>query len=107
MCFHDSGLSEDVEVRLGQHNAGKSNFTKAKGPWTLIWTSDAVPLREARLLENKLKRQKGGNGLKQMIGLDPLQAHNPAKAGSWVQIPPPQPLYYSVRCSFSENYSES
>jgi putative endonuclease len=33
------GLSEDVSVRLGEHNAGASRWTRAKGPWQLVWTS--------------------------------------------------------------------
>ena len=64
------GLSEDVGVRLEQHNAGISKWTKAKGPWSLIWTSEAMSLGEARKLENHLKRQKGGNGLWKFIGLE-------------------------------------
>ncbi len=57
------GLSEDVQARLDRHNAGKSRWTKGKGPWFLLWTSEAMSLTEARKLENYLKRQKGGNGL--------------------------------------------
>ena len=71
-----------MKTRVGQHNAGESRFTKGKGPWSVIWTSEAMSLHEARLLENKLKRQKGGNGLKKLIGLPLYQAHNPAEAGS-------------------------
>jgi len=71
------GLSENVITRLGQHNAGLSKWTKGKGPWTLVWTSEAMSLSAARKLENQLKRQKGGDGL-QVI----LHAHNPAPAGS-------------------------
>ena len=71
------GLSENVIIRLGQHNAGLSKWTKGKGPWTLVWTSEAMSLSAARKLENQLKRQKGGDGLQSI-----LQAHNPAPAGS-------------------------
>ena len=71
------GLSENVITRLGQHNAGLSKWTKGKGPWTLLWTSEAMSLSAARKLENQLKRQKGGDGLQSI-----LQAHNPAPAGS-------------------------
>ncbi len=71
------GLSDDVERRLKQHNEGTSKWTKGKGPWSLFWVSAAMTLSEARNLENKLKRQKGGNGLAVL-----LEAHNPAAAGS-------------------------
>ena len=57
------GLSEDVNVRLGQHNAGLSQWTAKFRPWTLVWTSAPLTLSDARRLENLLKRQKGGAGL--------------------------------------------
>jgi len=59
------GVSSDVAVRLDQHNQGESKWTKGKGPWTLSWTSQATSLSDARKLENRLKRQKGGAGLRQ------------------------------------------
>ncbi len=63
------GLSEDVSRRLVDHNSGISKWTKHRGPWSLVWTSEAMSLREARKLENLLKRQKGGDGFYQMTGL--------------------------------------
>jgi putative endonuclease len=65
------GLSEDVSTRLQQHNEGISKWTKGKGPWKLLWTSQAMPLSDARKLENHLKKQKGGNGLRQYIAPHP------------------------------------
>ena len=66
--FH-IGLSEDVEIRLSQHNCGESKWTKLKGPWRLAWNGDQMPLSEARRLENLLKRQKGGDGFFRITGL--------------------------------------
>ncbi|MEZ5404721.1 MAG: GIY-YIG nuclease family protein [Verrucomicrobiia bacterium] len=63
------GLSENIEVRLAQHNNHQSRWTKNKGPWQLIWQSSSMTLSEARRLENKLKRQKTGKGFYQMTGL--------------------------------------
>ena len=60
---HYIGLSENVTQRLSQHNEGKSKWTAKHGPWKLIWTSRQMTLSDARKLENKLKRQKGGSGL--------------------------------------------
>ena len=57
------GVSSDVERRLAQHNAGVSRWTRGRGPWQLVWQSVPMSLGEARQLENRLKRQKGGNGL--------------------------------------------
>jgi len=57
------GITNDVERRLTQHNQGVSKWTRGKGPWTLDWTSTPRTLGEARVLENQMKRQKGGTGL--------------------------------------------
>jgi len=56
------GLSENVHLRLEQHNNGLSRWTKNKGPWEIFWQSSFMTLSDARKLENKLKRQKGGAG---------------------------------------------
>ena len=61
------GLSDDVARRVEQHNSGASKWTKTKGPWQLVWQSDELSLSEARKLENRLKRQKGGHGLFHLV----------------------------------------
>ena len=66
---HYIGLSEDVAVRLAQHNSGVSKWTKNRGRWVLVWTSLTLSLSEARKLENYLKRQKGGQGFYDFTGL--------------------------------------
>jgi len=61
------GLTENLERRLQQHNAGVSKWTKNRGPWKLVWQSEPMSLSDARKLENQLKRQKGGRGLDHII----------------------------------------
>ncbi len=61
------GLSENILRRLEQHNTGLSRWTKNKGPWEIFWESPFMSLSEARKLENKLKRQKGGAGLMTLL----------------------------------------
>ncbi|HEY1663199.1 MAG TPA: GIY-YIG nuclease family protein [Verrucomicrobiae bacterium] len=63
------GLSENVSIRLQQHNTGVSKWTRYRGPWVLIWTSIQMPLSDASKLEILLKRQKGGSGFYAMTGL--------------------------------------
>ena len=63
------GLSENPGARLEQHNAGVSQWTRGKGPWNMLWLSEPMELGQARKLENHLKRQKGGRGLQQFVGL--------------------------------------
>jgi putative endonuclease len=62
------GLSEDVSKRLEQHNQGISKWTRHRGPWSLIWTSESLSLSDARKLENRLKQQKGGVGFRFLTG---------------------------------------
>ena len=66
------GLSEDVSIRLQQHNSGISKWTRARGPWILRWKSEQMPLGDARKLEIRLKRQKGGAGFYALTGLTKL-----------------------------------
>jgi putative endonuclease len=61
------GLSQNPQARLLQHNSGISRWTKGKGPWTVVWISNPMNLTAARKFENKLKRQKGGLGLENLI----------------------------------------
>ena len=63
------GLTQDVALRLQQHNTGISTWTSSRGPWALVWTSHLLTLTDARKLENLLKRQKGGVGFYQRTGL--------------------------------------
>ena len=63
------GLSEDPQNRLLDHNEGVSKWTAKYGPWSIVWLSGHLTLSDARKLENKLKRQKGGSGLKTLRGI--------------------------------------
>jgi putative endonuclease len=63
------GLSDNVNRRIEQHNAGESRWTKSRGPWRLVWTSEAMSLSQARQLENRLKRQGRGSGFYSITGL--------------------------------------
>ncbi len=57
------GVTENVKLRLDQHNAGISKWTKRyAGTWKLVWTNEFQNLSDARKFENKLKKQKGGTG---------------------------------------------
>src|SRR3974377_1089830 len=63
------GLSENISLRLHQHNQGISKWTRKYRPWSLVWTSERLDLSEARRLETRLKRQKGGVGFRCVTGL--------------------------------------
>ena len=51
------GYSTDVDKRLDYHNSNKSDYTKNKGPWTLIFIKKFDAKSEALKFEKMLKRQ--------------------------------------------------
>ena len=63
------GVADDVARRLQQPNRGESRWTKARGPWRVVWQSQELALTEARKLENRLKRQGRGKGFYMIAGL--------------------------------------
>ena len=63
------GLTENLAVRVNQHNEGMSVWTRGKGPWKLVWTSSQLSLSAARRLEKRIKCQKGGVGFYRMTGI--------------------------------------
>ena len=63
------GLTENVEVRLEQHNSGVSTWTRNRGPWHLVWSKEFQSLSEAKHFETLLKKQKGGTGFFKLTGL--------------------------------------
>ena len=63
------GLSDNIAHRLDQHNLGVSKWTAKFRPWKLAWTSEQMSLTDARKLENRLKRAKGGNQFYAITGL--------------------------------------
>ena len=57
--IHDifyKGSTSDYERRLTEHNENKNEYTKAKGPWQLIFVQEFETKGEALIQEKKLKR---------------------------------------------------
>jgi putative endonuclease len=61
------GMSEDVEKRIKEHNAGKTKSTKGFRPWKLIFKLKAESRLDARRLEIYYKTGIGKEKLKQLI----------------------------------------
>lgn len=51
------GISELPEDRLIQHNQGKSDYTKRKRPWKLVYKKEHKDYQEARKHELWLKKK--------------------------------------------------
>jgi putative endonuclease len=63
------GLSDNVDRRRNEHDAGVAKWTRRKRPWKLAWQSNEMTLSDARKLENRLKRQGRGKGFYTITGL--------------------------------------
>ena len=49
------GMTENIELRLSQHNLGQNTSTKAYVPWMLIYKEQFETRIEARIKEKKFK----------------------------------------------------
>ena len=50
------GFTINYQRRLKQHNEGKSEFTKTKSPWKLVFVQQFESKTEALIHERKLKK---------------------------------------------------
>jgi putative endonuclease len=61
------GCTNNTENRLRQHNAGKSRYTKNKGPWLIRHTETYQSLKEARHREKQIKSWKKRAAVEKLI----------------------------------------
>ncbi len=58
-----TGFTENIIIRLEQHNAGISTFTSKGIPWEFIYSFEVNSISEARILEKEIK----GRGAKRFL----------------------------------------
>ena len=58
------GHTNNVELRLHQHNTGQSKWTKGKGPWRVIFLRPFASNLEANRFELYLKKLKNKGYIK-------------------------------------------
>ena len=61
------GLSQDLKRRVKEHNAGRSTFTAANGPWKLVYYEAFTNKIDAETEEKFLKIGKGRERLKYLL----------------------------------------
>ena len=71
------GLTTDLEIRLKDHNSGKTKSTKAFCPWKLVYFEKFDSLTEARDREKYFKTAVGRRFLIDKIG--PVVQRIPAR----------------------------
>ena len=64
------GSTEDVSLRLEQHNKGDSKSTKSYVPWELIRSEEYSDKTLALKREKFFKSGKGSRALKNLLGLN-------------------------------------
>lgn len=62
------GMTEDVERRLYEHNTGNAHSTRNKGPWKIVHVENELDRKSAWLRERQIKKYKGGEAFKKLIG---------------------------------------
>jgi len=62
-----SGMTQDIERRLAEHNSGKSRFTSALVPWKLIYKEEINGLENARKREKYFKSGAGRRLISKMV----------------------------------------
>ena len=62
-----TGMSEDVNRRLKEHNSGKSKFTKSYIPWEIVYTEKCESREEARRKEKYFKSAAGRKRIKHLL----------------------------------------
>ncbi len=60
------GMAKDIDLRLKEHNRGKSKYTKSFLPWKVIHFEFVGEAKAARKLEKYYKSTAGKNKLRKL-----------------------------------------
>lgn len=63
------GMTDNLERRLKEYNAGKSKFTKTYLPWKYVYTEELPDRQKAREREKYLKSGSGREHIKKILAL--------------------------------------
>ncbi|MEJ2285074.1 MAG: GIY-YIG nuclease family protein [Desulfobacterales bacterium] len=61
------GSTQDVDNRLKRHNQGRSQYTKPKRPWNLVYFEEYSNKSDAIKRENSIKRRKNKRFIESLI----------------------------------------
>jgi putative endonuclease len=62
------GYSNDPRERLRKHNNGSNISTKSYRPWVIVYAESFQDKKTAWLREQQIKRYKGGEAFKRLLG---------------------------------------
>ena len=61
------GSTQDLDSRLERHNQGRSQYTKPKRPWQLVYSEEHPDRSSAVKRENQIKRRKDKEFIEALI----------------------------------------
>ena len=61
------GSTRDLDERIQRHNQGRSTYTKAKKPWSLVFSEEHPNKSSALKRENQIKQYRGNSLFKRLI----------------------------------------
>ncbi|MEQ8472135.1 MAG: GIY-YIG nuclease family protein [Marinoscillum sp.] len=64
---HYTGMTDNLERRLEEHNNGKTKSTRAYKPWVIVYSEEYQTREEARIREKYLKSGSGREWLKKKM----------------------------------------
>ncbi|MBX2992724.1 MAG: GIY-YIG nuclease family protein [Bacteroidetes bacterium] len=64
---HYTGSTVNITKRLGEHNAGKTESTRRRRPFVLVYHEEYLTREEAERRERFLKSGKGRQELKEIL----------------------------------------
>jgi putative endonuclease len=62
-----SGMTQDLERRLAEHNSGKSKFTSTLIPWKLVYKEEVLGTENARKREKYFKSGAGRKFIEKLV----------------------------------------
>ena len=63
---HYTGITNDLDRRLIEHNEGSTKSTRANVPYERIWQSESMTRSDALKLEIKIKKRGAARFLKEL-----------------------------------------
>ena len=63
------GSTQDVSLRLSQHNSGMMRSTRAGRPWTLVYSEQLRTVADAMKRERQIKSWKNRPYMQRMLGV--------------------------------------
>ena len=61
------GHTDDLDKRVGEHQAGRSPYTKFRGPWKLVYVEVFSTRGEAMRREGEIKRRKSRRYIERLV----------------------------------------